>query len=117
VVEYIECFSAKFEVHIFSNCELFEESHVEVRAGWKTEQVSPSVSIRKTARRSKRITIVESRSLHSSWMWYGNFPMNGPDNIWIGNDCADRISRSRIVAVASIDNAERRSGLENGQVR
>ena len=89
MVEDIEGFRAKLEVHLFAHGEVLEEAHIEISAVRQTENVAAGVAIGKPLRSGKGIAVVEARALYSGGMPQSDIAVDWPHDVCIGLDGAE----------------------------
>ena len=84
VIEDVECLCAELEVHAFTNSKVLEQTHVEVCASGKVENVATRVAVSKPLRRGKGITVVETRAELPAGMSYPDLAVDVSNDVRIG---------------------------------
>ena len=84
VIEDVESLRAELEVHTLTDGEVLEQTHIEVRASGKVENVATRVAVSEPLRRSKGITVVETRTELAAGMSYTDLAVEVPNNVRIG---------------------------------
>src|SRR5277367_88354 len=124
VIEDVEGLGAKLEAHRFVNGEVLEQAHIEVRAMGHVQHVASRVAVGESLRSGKRIAVEETRPRRSDGVPDCDRPVDRPDDVRVRLDrpCGtddqgltiahDGVSRSGIVGILGIHDAERHARLK-----